>query len=212
MGGPSVRLSPPTFHMISAAGRDWAVQFASVTPEGEVTWLTSGLGKTGERKIRFIIVLILNVLCTSVNWVNFTFSSMRNKFRVILFGSFSSHTVSSLWHLRPICILSEPANHRQQKAEICSFIMEMDRQNTSPVNLSARRTQWHKLSSNRPAENRSKAAFTNSVWLCLCVWISGSVSLDKACLAEQGEGRTHTLRALCLGKQWATHPLGLLPN
>lgn len=51
MGGPSVRLSPPTFHMISAAGRDWAVQLASVTPEGEATEVTSGLGKTGERKI-----------------------------------------------------------------------------------------------------------------------------------------------------------------
>jgi len=52
MAGPSVRLSPPTFHVISAAGRDWAVQFASVTPEDEVTRLTSGLGKTGERERR----------------------------------------------------------------------------------------------------------------------------------------------------------------
>lgn len=30
-------------------GLDWAVQFASVTPEGDVEWLTSGLGKTGDR-------------------------------------------------------------------------------------------------------------------------------------------------------------------
>lgn len=36
--------------MISAAGRDLAVQLASVIPEGEVTWLTSGLGKTVERQ------------------------------------------------------------------------------------------------------------------------------------------------------------------
>lgn len=54
MGGPSVRLSPPKSHVISAAGRDWAVQLASVYPEEEVTWFTSGLGKTGEGENVFL--------------------------------------------------------------------------------------------------------------------------------------------------------------
>lgn len=36
-GGPSVRLSPPTFQVMSAGGRDRVVQLASVSPDAEVT-------------------------------------------------------------------------------------------------------------------------------------------------------------------------------
>lgn len=36
-GGPSVRLSPPTSQVMSAGGRDRAVQLASVSPDAEVT-------------------------------------------------------------------------------------------------------------------------------------------------------------------------------
>lgn len=37
MGGPKVRLSPPTSQVMSAGGRDWAEQLASVSPDAEVT-------------------------------------------------------------------------------------------------------------------------------------------------------------------------------
>lgn len=177
MGGPSVRLSPPMFHMISAAGRDWAVQFASVTPGDDVTWLTSGLGKTGERKIVLNCILIFS----SVNWAYIVFFSV---------------------------ILATVYFHRQQKADICSsaFIMEMERQSTSPVNIVPPRR--HNDTSCPPTGQKTEAKLL-LLTLCLCVWIS--VGWDKACLAERGEGHTHT-EALCLGKQWATHPLGSLPN
>ena len=64
MGGPRVLLSTPTSHVISAGGRDWAVQFASVTPGEDVTWLTSGLGKTGERIGGY--VQIIEHFCVSI--------------------------------------------------------------------------------------------------------------------------------------------------
>ena len=51
----------------------------------------------------------------------------------------------------------------------------------------------HNDTSCPPSANRGRAAFfTKSLWLCLCVWISGAVSLDKACLAEHWEANTHT--------------------
>lgn len=47
-GGPSVMFSPTTLHVILAEGLDWVLQLASMAPDGSVTYLTSGFGKTGK--------------------------------------------------------------------------------------------------------------------------------------------------------------------
>lgn len=51
-GGPRVTALLLMSHRMVDGGLDLAVQFASVTPEGDVEKLTWGLGKTGDRNGR----------------------------------------------------------------------------------------------------------------------------------------------------------------
>lgn len=73
-------------------------------------------------------------------------------------------------------------------------IMRETRHHTSPSNVPTLTTQRHQSSWKRePDRDIGRAAFTDCVCVYVCVWIFGSVSLDKskACLVEQA-GQTHT--------------------